>query len=53
MKIADSHAHLMDEMYKDDFENVIKRCEESNMKYVINIGYNEKTSRKAVEMAEK
>ena len=31
MKIIDSHAHLMDEMYQEDVEEVIKRCIENEM----------------------
>lgn len=53
MEIIDSHAHLMDEMYKSDLLDVIKRCEENNLKNVVNIGYNEETSRKAISLAEK
>lgn len=52
MEIIDSHAHLMDEMYNKDLKEVINRCEENNLKYVVNIGYNEETSKKAVELAE-
>lgn len=52
MEIIDSHAHLMDEMYRNDLLDVIKRCRDNNLKYVVNIGYNEETSRKAVELAE-
>ena len=51
MEIVDTHAHLMDEMYDDDLNDVIKRCVDGNLKYVVNIGYSEATSRKAVEMA--
>ena len=42
----------MDEMYNKDLKEVIKRCEENNLKYVVNIGYNAETSKKAVELAE-
>lgn len=51
MKLIDSHAHLMDEMYKDDIENVIKRCKDSNIEHVINIGYNVETSCDAINLA--
>ncbi len=51
MKLIDSHAHLMDEMYDEDIEEVIKRCVENNICNVINIGYSKETSYKAVELA--
>lgn len=51
MKIIDSHAHLMEEMYKEDINEVLKRCIDSDLEYVINIGYNQKTSREAIEFA--
>ena len=53
MKIIDSHAHLMDEMYEEDREEVIKRCVENNVEIVVNIGYSKETSVQAVEYANK
>ena len=53
MKLIDSHAHLMDEMYDDDLNEVIDRCVEKNLEMIVNIGYNEETSRKAVKLAGK
>ena len=53
MKIIDSHAHLMDEMYSQDREEVIKRCVENNVEIVVNIGYSKETSVQAVEYANK
>ena len=53
MKLIDSHAHLMDEMYNDDVEQVIERCIENNICNIINIGYSKETSYQAVEMANK
>lgn len=53
MKIIDSHAHLMDEMYKEDINEVLKRCIDSDLEYVINIGYSKETSKEALEFANK
>lgn len=53
MKLIDSHAHLMDEMYESDLDEVIKRCKDNNIEYVINIGYSEKTSYDAIKLAER
>lgn len=49
--IIDSHAHLMDEMYSDDFDDVVSRCVSSGLEFIVNIGYSEKTSREALKMA--
>ena len=43
MKLIDSHAHLMDEMYEEDRDEVIKRCVENNIEIVVNIGYSKET----------
>lgn len=51
--LIDSHAHLMDEMYKDDLQEVITRCQENGVESVVNIGYSEETSRQAIELANK
>ena len=34
MKIIDSHAHLMDEMYENDVNEVIQRCLDNNLEYI-------------------
>lgn len=51
--LIDSHAHLMDEMYKEDLQEVIKRCQENGIETVVNIGYSEETSKQAIELANK
>lgn len=51
MKIIDSHAHLMDELFNDDLNEVIKRCIENDIEKLVNIGYDKKSSYKAVELA--
>ena len=53
MKIIDSHAHLMDEMYQSDVLEVIKRCTENDMEFLVNIGYDKESSYQAVKFAEK
>lgn len=53
MKIIDSHAHLMDEMYNEDRNDVIERCLKNDVECVINIGFDKKSSYDAVELAEK
>lgn len=51
--LIDSHAHLMDEMYKEDLQEVINRCQENGIETVVNIGYSIETSKQAIELANK
>jgi len=51
MKLIDSHAHLMDEMYQEDVKEVIKRCIENELEYVVNIGFDKQSCYQAVELA--
>ena len=53
MKLIDSHAHLMDEQYNNDLENVIKNAIENGIEKIINIGYSKETSIQAIEIANK
>jgi len=50
--LIDTHAHLNFNAFKDDFEAVIKKCADQKVG-VINVGSEYKTSKRAVEMAEK
>jgi TatD DNase family protein len=50
--LVDTHAHLNFNAYKDDAEEVIRRSLDNDV-WMINIGTNYETSRKAVEIAEK
>jgi TatD DNase family protein len=47
----DSHAHLNFKAFKDDYRQVVKRCQENNV-WLINAGSQYETSRRAVEIAE-
>lgn len=49
----DSHAHLCDEAFDEDRERVIQKCFDTNVKYIAEIGYSEKTSKVALELAKK
>lgn len=51
MIFFDSHAHLCDEAFDEDREEVIQKCFDSDVKFITEIGYSEQTSRKAVELA--
>lgn len=47
--LADTHAHLYWDSFKDDFDEVIKRAVLAGVSYIINIGVDEDTSKKALE----
>lgn len=48
--LVDSHAHLEDEKYDIDRNDVIKRCEEA-LTLMINVGSSIDTSKKSIELA--
>lgn len=48
--LVDSHAHLEDEKYDLDREQVIEECKEE-LTFLINVGSNISTSRKSIELA--
>ncbi|MGL4534770.1 MAG: TatD family hydrolase [Fusobacteriaceae bacterium] len=52
MKLVDTHCHLDSSQYDDDRENILKEIEE-NMEFVVNIGCDEKSSKKSLELAKK
>lgn len=52
MKYIDTHAHMNFHVYKNDIDNVIERTQSEDV-MVINIGTQQTTSERAVEMTEK
>jgi TatD DNase family protein len=50
--LIDTHAHINFNAYKNDFEEVIRRSLENGL-WMINVGTNYETSKKAVEIAQK
>ncbi len=53
MRLFDSHAHLDDEKFDVDREEVIKKIKASGVVRLISAGYSLKGSKKAVELAKK
>ena len=53
MKLFDSHAHLMDEKFEGEVEQIIENAHKNEVYYITNIGYDYKSSEKAVEQAKK
>ncbi len=52
IKIIDTHAHLTKSDYNSDRDQVIKRAQDAGVEYIINVGYDLKTSAASVELAE-
>lgn len=53
IKIIDTHAHLTKSDYKSDRDQVIKRAQDAGVEYIINVGYDLKTSLASVDLAGK
>ena len=53
MKLFDSHAHLDDEKFNQDREELIKKIEESDTTNFITAGYSIDGSIKALELSRK
>ncbi|MFQ5963398.1 MAG: TatD family hydrolase [Candidatus Scalinduaceae bacterium] len=49
--IIDTHAHLDFPDYRKDFDNVIKRAQESGVEYFINVGVSIESSIKSIDLA--
>lgn len=53
MEYFDTHAHYNDEKFDGIVDDVLNRCKNIGVKYVINIGYNIESSIKAIELSNK
>jgi TatD DNase family protein len=51
MKLFDSHSHIDDICFKKDFDEMINRTQESSVHGIMVVGIDEKTSKKAIELA--
>lgn len=51
-KMIDSHAHLNDDAFAGDLEEVIERAREAGVHHIINVGYDLESSRYGIELAE-
>ncbi|MBT7086563.1 MAG: TatD family hydrolase [Desulfobacterales bacterium] len=52
MKLFDSHCHIDDKSYNKDFDDVLKRAEEADVKAMMIAGITEKSSQRALSLAE-
>ncbi|MCF6095151.1 TatD family hydrolase [Microaerobacter geothermalis] len=50
--LFDTHAHLNDEKFNDDRDEVIQRALDNGVRYIVNIGYNRETIPSCLELAE-
>ena len=48
---CDCHAHLNDEAFAEDLPEVLERAQEAGINRIVNVGYDEKSSVKALEQA--
>ena len=51
--LFDTHAHLDDDKFNDDFDEVIEKITSSEVKYIVDIGADLESSKKAVDIASK
>ncbi|MCK5459762.1 TatD family hydrolase [Candidatus Parcubacteria bacterium] len=51
MKLFDSHSHIDDQCFDNDFDEMLKRALESSVYGIMVVGINDKTSKKAIELA--
>ena len=53
MKFFDNHAHLDDEKFEEDREELIKKIHEEDIESFISAGYSLESSKKAIELSER
>lgn len=51
--LFDTHAHLDDPMFDADREDIIKKCKDEGVAYIVNIGSNIATSIKSINLSKK
>ena len=52
MKIIDTHTHIYDERFEEDFDTVMKNIEEQ-MEGIVSIGFDLESSKKSIDLANK
>ncbi len=53
MRFFDNHAHLDDEKFDEDRDEIIRKIEKEGIKNFISAGYNLESSKKAIELSKK
>lgn len=52
MDLFDTHAHLNDENYNEDRDEVIQRARKAGIRHIVNIGFDLASSRESIKLAE-
>lgn len=52
MDLFDTHAHLNDENYNEDRDEVIQRARQAGIRHIVNIGFDLASSRESIKLAE-
>lgn len=50
-ELFDTHAHLTDKVYKDDFKNILERAKSNKVTKIICVGDSEEASKNAIQIA--
>ena len=53
MQLIDTHSHIYYDRYKEDFNKVLKRAEDNNLKNIICVGVDIESSEKSILLSEK
>ncbi|MDO4282095.1 MAG: TatD family hydrolase [Clostridia bacterium] len=53
MKFFETHAHYSDDIFKNNQEEILKKCKDANIEYIIDVGYNTESSKKTIDLASK
>ncbi len=53
MILFDTHAHLDDEAFDAERDDMIQRAREAGVNYIVNVGYDLESSQRSIELAEK
>ena len=51
MVLFDSHTHLTDEQYEGERDKIVENARSNNVIYMVDVGYNEQTSKEAIQDA--
>ncbi len=53
MRYIDTHAHYNDEAYENILDETLNNCISKNVDYIVNVGYDVPSSKKAIELSDK
>lgn len=53
MKYFETHAHYSDEIYSSNQDEILNRCKENAIEYIIDVGYNTKSSKNTIGLSKK